>query len=554
LNKPVLLVVDDDPQVLAAVRRDLRSRYRDHYVILGVASGAEALATTHELKRRGDSLAMLISDQRMPGMLGCEVLTRSREVFPQARRVLLTAYSDIDAAVKAINDAHLDYYLSKPWNPPEERLFPVVDDLLDAWQAEYLPEAKGLRLVGHQWSPRSHEIKGFLTSNLIAYHWLDVDRDPGAGTLMKAAGVGDGDLPALFFEDEGPVLRNPEPRQVAERLGRPLCAAFDVYDLVIVGAGPAGLAAAVYGASEGLRTLLLDRHAPGGQAGTSSRIENYLGFPAGLSGSELTRRALTQAQRLGAEFLAPLAVAKISTEGGYKRLTFGDGREIVTRAMLAATGMLYREHPARGMAELTGAGVYYGAAMTEASAIAGRRVVVVGGGNSAGQSALYLSRHAKEVHVVVRRDGLRETMSQYLVDQIAKTPNIFLRPRTEIECVEGEGRVERVEFALLDDASHQVEEFQAVFVFIGTHPCSDWLPSSVLRNGKGFVLTGRDLAAAESYPRIWKQSREPLPLETSEPGIFAAGDVRAGAMNRVASAVGEGSMVVWLAREYLALI
>jgi thioredoxin reductase (NADPH) len=553
LNKPFVLIVDDDPQVVAAVRRDLRSRYREHYTIISAASGPEALAAAHELKRRGDSLAMLISDQRMPGMLGSEVLTRSREVYPLARRVLLTAYSDIEAAVKAINEAHLDYYLSKPWDPPEERLFPVVDDLLDAWQAEYLPEAKGLRLVGRQWSPRSHAIKGFLASNLISYQWLDVARDPGARALLNVAGVGDDELPALFFDDGGSVLRNPEPRQVAERLGRSLSAAFDVYDLVIVGAGPAGLAAAVYGSSEGLRTLLLDRHAPGGQAGTSSRIENYLGFPAGVSGSELTRRAVTQAQRLGAEFLAPLEVTKVSIEGGYKRLTLGDGREIVTRTMLAATGMLYREHPAAGMVDHTGAGVYYGATTTEASAIAGRRVLVVGGGNSAGQGALYLARHAKEVQIVVRRDSLRDTMSQYLVDQIGKAPNIQVRPRTEVTRVEGEGRVERVGLASLDDGSCRVEEFDALFVFIGTRPCNDWLPSNVLRDSKGFVLTGRDLMTAEAYPRIWKELREPLPLETSEPGVFAAGDLRAGAMNRVASAVGEGSMVVWLAREYLAL-
>ena len=553
MNKPVLLIVDDDPQVLAAVRRDLRSRYREHYTVISASSGAEALATASELKSRGDSLAMLISDQRMPGMLGSEVLARSREVYPLARRVLLTAYSDIEAAVKGINEAHLDYYLSKPWQPPEERLYPVVDDLLDAWQAEYLPEAKGLRLVGHQWSPRSHAIKAFLASNLISYYWLDIARDPGARALMNAAGVGEDELPALFFDDGGSVLRDPEPRQVAERVGRSLSAAFDVYDLVIVGAGPAGLAAAVYGASEGLRTLLLDRHAPGGQAGTSSRIENYLGFPTGVSGAELTRRAVTQAQRLGAEFLAPLEVTKVAIEGGYKRVTLGDGREIVTRAMLAATGMLYREHPARGMAEHRGAGVYYGAATTEASAIVGRRVMVVGGGNSAGQGALYLARHAKEVQIVVRRESLGGTMSQYLIEQLEKTPNIRLRPRMEVERVEGDGRVERVGLVSLEDRSSQDEDVDALFVFIGTRPCNDWLSLNVLRDPKGFVLTGRDLMAAEAYPRIWKEPREPLPLETSEPGVFAAGDLRAGAMNRVASAVGEGSMVVWLAREYLAL-
>ncbi|HKB72533.1 MAG TPA: FAD-dependent oxidoreductase [Thermoanaerobaculia bacterium] len=552
MNKPVLLVVDDDPQVLAAVRRDLRSRYRDRYAVLSASSGEEALATVRELKSRGESLALVLSDQRMPGMLGTEVLAQSRETYPLARRVLLTAYSDIDAAVRAINEAHLDHYLSKPWDPPEERLFPVIDDLLDAWQAEYLPEAKGLRLVGHQWSPRSHAVKEFLASNLVPYRWIDVERDPDARALLDAAGVGAEELPALLFED-GAVLRNPEPREVAERLGRSLSAAYDVYDLVIVGAGPAGLAAAVYGASEGLRTLLLDRHAPGGQAGTSSRIENYLGFPAGVSGSELTRRALTQAQRLGAEFLAPLEVTAVSFDGGYKRLTVADSREIVTRTLLAATGMSYREHPAAGMAERTGAGVYYGTATTEAPAFSGRRVLVVGGGNSAGQAAMHLARYAKEVHIVVRRESLRETMSQYLIDQIGKTPNIRLRPLTEVDRVDGQARVECVSLRSCGDGRCAVEEADAVFVFIGTRPRSEWLPPDVLRDAKGFVLTGRDLVSAEAYPRIWKERREPLPLESSVPGVFAAGDVRAGAMNRVAAAVGEGSMMVWLAHQYLAL-
>jgi thioredoxin reductase (NADPH) len=553
MNKPVLFIVDDDPQVLAAVRRDLRSRYRENYMVMSAASGPEALDAIRELKSRGDSLAMLICDQRMPGMMGSEVLAKSRDVYPLARRVLLTAYSDIDAAVKAINEAHLDHYLSKPWEPPEERLYPAIDDLLDAWQAEYLPEAKGLRLVGYQWSPQSHAIKDFLASNLIPYRWLDLARDADARPLMEAAGVSSEELPALFFDDGSPVLRNPEPRQVAERLGKPLTAAFDVYDLVIVGAGPAGLAAAVYGASEGLRTLLLDRHAPGGQAGTSSRIENYLGFPAGVSGSELTRRALAQAQRLGAEFLAPLEVTGVAIDGGYKRLALSDSREIVTRALLACTGMLYREHPAAGIAEHTGAGVYYGAATTEASAFRDRRVIVAGGGNSAGQGAIYLARYASEVEIVIRRDSLRDTMSQYLIEQIEKTPNIRLTPRTEIERVEGEGRVERVTLVSLDDGAATSQDIDALFIFIGTRPRSDWLPAEVLRDAKGFVLTGRDLMATDGYSRMWKEQREPLVLETSVPGVFAAGDLRAGAMNRVASAVGEGSMVVRLAHEYLAL-
>ena len=552
MNKPVLLVVDDDAQVLAAVRRDLRARYRESYVVVSASSGEEALATIRELKARGDELALVISDQRMPGVQGTEVLARSREIYPLARRVMLTAYSDIDAAVKAINEAHLDHYLAKPWDPPEERLFPVVDDLLDSWQAAYLPEAKGLRLVGHQWAPQSHAIKDFLAGNLIPYRWLDIERDADARTLLDAAGVASDGLPALVFED-GSVLRSPAPRQVAERLGRPLSAAFDLYDLVIVGAGPAGLAAAVYGASEGLRTVLLDEHAPGGQAGSSSRIENYLGFPAGVSGSELTRRAVTQAQRLGAELLVPLEAIGVSIDAGYKRLSLGDGREIVTRTLLAATGMAYREHPAPGVSEHTGAGVYYGSSTTEAPVFADRRVVVIGGGNSAGQSAMYLSRYAKEVQIVVRRDSLRDTMSQYLVDQIAKTPNIRLRPRTELGRVEGSGHVERASFLSIDDGTSQVEDVDAVFVFIGTRPRSDWLPADVRRDGKGFVLTGRDLMADSAYARIWKERRDPFSLETSVPGVFAAGDVRAGAMNRVASAVGEGSMVVRFVHEYLAL-
>jgi thioredoxin reductase (NADPH) len=365
--------------------------------------------------------------------------------------------------------------------------------------------------------------------------------------------VQESELPALFFDDGSPVLRNPDPHMVAQRLGKPLTASYDLYDLVIVGAGPAGLAAAVYGASEGLRTLLLDRHAPGGQAGTSSRIENYLGFPAGVSGSELTRRAIAQAQRLGAEFLAPLETMGMSIDGGYKKLTLSDGREVVTRTVLASTGMLYRQHPAPGVAELTGAGVYYGAATTEAAAFRDRHVLVVGGGNSAGQAAMHLARYAKEVEIIVRRDSLRETMSQYLIEQIEKAENIRLRPLTEVTRVEGDGHVERVALTNVEDGEMKLEDADALFIFIGTSPRSDWLPPEVLRDAKGFVLTGRDLMAADDYARIWKEPREPLLLETSVPGVFAAGDLRAGAMNRVASAVGEGSMVVRLAHEYLAL-
>jgi thioredoxin reductase (NADPH) len=550
LAEPVILLVDDDTQVLAAIRRDMRSRYRAEYRVLTANSGETALEAIKELKARGDALAMLISDQRMPTMLGVDLLSKCREIYPVARRVLLTAYSDVKAAVRAINEAHLDHYLEKPWDPPEEHLFPAIDDLLSGWQAEYRPEVTGLRLAGHQWSPRSHDLKDFMASNLIPYRWLDAERDPDARRLMDAAGLAAADLPALFLED-GTVLKNPDARQLAERLGLAMSAAHDLYDLVIVGAGPAGLAAAVYGASEGMRTLLLDARGPGGQAGSSSRIENYLGFPAGVSGSDLTRRALAQAQRLGAEFLVPVCVSGLSVEGGYKRLKLDGGREILTRAVIAATGMTYREHEAQGVAGLTGSGVYYGAAVTEARACRDCRIAVIGGGNSAGQSAVYLSRFAAEVHLLIRRDGLTETMSRYLVDQLALLPNVRVRPKTVLERVAGEGHLERVCLRSLEDNSVSEESLDAVFVFIGTRPHSNWLPPSVLRDKKGFILTGRDLAMIEGLARTWKETRDPMPLETSVPGVFAAGDIRAGAMNRVASAVGEGAIAVRLVSDYL---
>jgi thioredoxin reductase (NADPH) len=551
MTNAVILIVDDDPHVLAALRRDIRARYREEYRILAAGSGEAALGTIQELKARGDSLAMVISDQRMPGMLGVDLLAKSRDVYPLARRVLITAYSDIGAAIRAINEVHLDHYFEKPWDPPEERLYPGVDELLGAWHAEYTPEVTGLRLIGHQWSARSHAVKDFLASNLVPYRWFEVGRDHDAGRLMEASHVVMNELPALFLED-GTVLRNPEIRQIAESLGLGKAAAHDLYDLIIVGAGPAGLAAAVYGASEGLRTLLLDGHGPGGQAGSSSRIENYLGFPTGVSGSELTRRAVAQAHRLGAEFLAPVAVTGVSVNGGYKHLAFGDGRKLVSRAVIAATGMTYRELPAEGIAAYTGAGVYYGSATTEGNALRDRRIVVVGGGNSAGQSAIYLSRYASDVQVVVRADSLSKTMSQYLIEQLGQIPNVRVQLRTAVARVEGDGHLERVWLKSLDDGASVAQDVDALFVFIGARPHSEWLPPEVLCDAKGFVLTGRDMRLREEFARIWKETREPLPLETSVAGLFAAGDVRAGAMNRVASAVGEGAMAVRLVHDYLA--
>jgi thioredoxin reductase (NADPH) len=552
MSEPVILVVDDDPQVLSAIRRDLKDRYQADYRILATASGESALETIGELKRRGDALAMIVSDQRMPGMLGVELLARCRDLYPDTRRVLLTAYSDIRAAIRGINEAHLDHYLEKPWDPPEERLYPAMDDLLSTWQSDYRAEVTGLRVVGHPWSARSHSVKEFLGGNLIPYRWLEAGRDEEAAQLMLASKLATSDLPAVVLEN-GDVLRNPEVPTIAQRLGLKNEAAHDLYDVIIVGAGPAGLAAAVSGAAEGLRTLLLDAHGPGGQAGASSRIENYLGFPTGVSGSELARRAITQAQRLGAEFLSPVGVKGISVdEGGYKRLSLDNGREMLARTVIAATGMTYREHPAEGMAERSGAGVYYGAAMTEGRSCSGRPVFVVGGGNSAGQAAVYLSRFASEVHIVIRRDDLMPTMSHYLIEQLGQISNFRLRKKMEIVRVEGDGRVERIWLRSPASDKPLVEDASAVFVFIGTRPHSDWLSESVLLDAKGFVLTGRDLAPHRDFSRLWKESRDPLPLETSIPGVFAAGDVRAGAMNRVASAVGEGSMAIRLVFDYLA--
>ena len=467
--------------------------------------------------------------------------------------MLLTAYSDIDAAIKAINEAHLDHYLSKPWDPPEECLFPVIDDLLDAWQAEYLPEAKGLRLVGHQWSPRSHAIKDFLAGNLIPYRWLDVARNPDTQSLLDAAGIGPDELPALFFED-GSALRNPEPRQVAERLGRSLSAALDLYDLVIVGAGPAGLAAAVYGASEGLRTLLLDRHAPGGQAGSSSQDREL----SRVSGRRQRQRADAARRDAGAAAGRGDARAARSDRRVHRRgIQAPDAQRRPARSsrgrMLAATGMEYREHPAPGVAEHTGAGVYYGAATTEAPAFSGRRVLVVGGGNSAGQAAMYLARYAKDVQIVVRRDSLRDTMSQYLIDQIEKTPNIRLRSADGARA----RRRERPRRACRAQAGrrHEPGGGRRRGVRLHRHQAAQRLavPPACCATPRDSSSRAGICPRTPRYARIWKERREPMPLETSVPGVFAAGDIRAGAMNRVASAVGEGSMVVRFVHEYLAL-
>ncbi|ACU58840.1 FAD-dependent oxidoreductase [Chitinophaga pinensis] len=549
-NLPYILCIDDDPQVLRALVRDLKSQYREQYRIISTTVISEALESLLELRNKGEIVAMFISDQRMPEMEGVDFLERAMEYYPDARRVLLTAYSDTDAAIKAINSVQLDYYLVKPWSPPEERLYPVLDDLLGNWQSVYRPDFRGIKVVGYQFSPKSHSVKDFLAGNLIPYQWLDVQSSEEAGKLMSLNNLSQKDVPLVFFED-GTFLSNPSIIDIAHKVGLNPQVKLDVYDVVIIGAGPAGLAAGVYGASEGLKTLLIERRAPGGQAGTSSRIENYLGFPSGLSGSELTRRAIAQATRLGTEFITPQSVKDIKQKDGYKKVILEDGTEINTRAVIITTGVDYRQLETKGVPDFTGAGVYYGAAMTEASACTGMEVYIVGGGNSAGQAAMYLSKFAKNVHIIIRREDLSSTMSAYLIEQISGVANITLHPKTEIAEAKGSDRLGQLILCNIDTKEQQEVHADALYIFIGAKPFTDWIALDIIKDEKGFIKTGGDLHNCEAFKRIWKQDRDPYLLETSCPGIFAAGDVRAQAMNRVAAAVGEGSMAISFVHKYL---
>lgn len=551
MKKPILFVVDDDPQVLAAVSRDLRSEYRAAYRIMRTDSPNEGLEALTDLKRKGEVVALFLVDQRMPQMLGVEFLEQAKNIFPEAKSVLLTAYSDTDAAIKAINDVQLDYYLSKPWNPPEEKLYPVLNDLLDVWQLNYIPEFEGLKVLGYQYNPHTHDIKDYLSSNIFPFQWIDVETNPKAKELIELYELESKDLPVVSFPD-GDCMKNPSIPELAKRLGLNVEASESLYDVAIIGAGPSGLAAAVYGGSEGLKTLLIEKKAPGGQAGTSSRIENYLGFPKGLSGQELTHRAITQAKRFGIEFLSPREVTSITTKDNYKILKLDNGEEIRSKSIIVSTGVDYRKLPAEGVEDFTGAGIYYGSSMTEAQACKDREVYIVGGGNSAGQSAVYLSNFARNVYIVIRREDLSSSMSQYLIDQINGVGNIHLVPKTNITRVMGDnGRLTKLELTH-DDKGTNVVEAQALFIFIGSRPYTDWIDLELIKNDKGFLETGRELSRYDNFKKIWKKEREPFLLETCSPGIFASGDVRAGAMNRVASAVGEGSMAIKFVHEYLA--
>ena len=548
MSKPVIFSVDDDAEVLGAIERDLRQHYRGDYRIVKAGSGAEALDAARQLKERGTPIALFLVDERMPGMSGTEMLREALKLHPDSKRVLLTAYADTQAAITGINEVGLDHYLMKPWDPPSEKLYPTLDDLLSDWRAGWRPPFEGIRLIGARSSPRSYAVKEFLSSNQVPYDWTDVDKDAPTQELIRSYGD-PGKLPILLFPD-GTRLIAPTDAQLAEKIGLRTRARLPFYDVVIAGAGPAGLAAAVYGASEGLKTLLIEQRAPGGQAGTSSRIENYLGFPAGVSGADLARRAAAQAQRFGAEVLRQ-EIVSIRRDDPFRYVKLGDGAEISCKALILATGVAVRTMDLPGMAELLGIGVYYGAAMTEAATYRGQSVCVVGAGNSAGQGALFFSRYASKVTLLMRGESLGKSCSSYLIERIANTPNIEVKAQTEVTGVAGTGKLERVGLRNCATGEESVLEAAAMFIFIGAKPRTEMVAGLVALDDKGYVLTGLDLPRTDHKPKEWTLDRDPFLFETSVPGIFAAGDVRGGSGKRVAAAVGEGSGTVSMVHRYL---
>lgn len=546
--KPILLAIDDDVSVLEAVVQDLRRKYGEKHRVLRAASGQTALDMCKQLKERGDTVALFLSDQRMPGMTGVDFLEQVIPLFPEAKRVLLTAYADTDAAIRAINSARIHYYLNKPWDPPEEKLYPVLDDLLQAWNLGYKPPYDGIQLVSPKWSAGDHEVRNFLSRNRIEFKWLDPDKSPQPLSLLRARGIDEAKLPVVLFGD-GSFLIQPTTTQLAEKVGLRTQAQQEYYDVVVVGAGPAGLAAGVYGASEGLKTLLVEPLAPGGQAGSSSKIENYLGFPEGLSGDELAKRAYIQAQRLGAEFLTQ-GVVSIRSNNGYHAVCMTDGREVTCRVCLIATGVDYVRLDVPGEETFYGAGLFYGAALTETNSCSNEEVHIVGGANSAGQAAMHFSRHASKVRMLVRGGSLERSMSKYLIDQIEASPNIIVETQTELVALEGNGHLQQI--TLRTAGVESKRDATSVFVFIGAAPKTQWLPEAVLRDSKGFVLAGPDLKAKTQ--EAWKLDRDPYLLESSVPGIFVAGDVRYGSIKRCASAVGEGSIAIQFVHQYMATL
>ncbi len=548
-SKPVIIAVDDEPEVVQAVQRDLRTRYASDYRILWAEGGQEALDTLKTLALQGAPVALMLVDQRMPGVTGIDVLRETLDIYPGAKRALLTAYADTEAAIQAINEVGLDHYILKPWDPPEEKLYPILDDLLDDWQAGYRPTFEGIRVIGQQWSRAAHDIKAFLARNQIPYRSMDIETDPAAVALTEKAGATLADLPIVLF-GEGPPLMTPTPSQIAERAGLKTHAASDVYDVVIIGGGPAGLAAAVYGASEGLATLLIEEEAPGGQAGQSSLIENYLGFPKGISGSDLARRAAAQAQRLGAEILVPGTVTGLTRNDPFVTVHLADGTSVTTKSMVVASGVSYRKLTAEGLDPLIGAGVYYGTSNIEAASHRGQPMYVVGGGNSAGQAALFLTRFTDSVTIIIRSDDLKATMSQYLIDNLDANPAVSVHPNAQVVAAYGGDHLEGL--LIRDRITEEDEKVDAgaLFVFIGQSAHTEWLADVVQLDDRGFILTGSDLGPLKG----WSAERDPLPLETSVPGIFAAGDVRHGSIKRVAGAVGEGATAIRFVHQHLAAL
>lgn len=551
MKLPFIVIVDDDEQVLRAIQRDIRSKYRDEYRVAASESAVEALDVLKELKLKSETVALLISDQRMPEMEGIVFLEKAKEIYPDAKQVLLTAYSDIEAAITAINKVKLDYYLLKPWHPPEEKLYPVLNDLLDDWQAIYKPDHEGIKVVGYQWSPKSHRLKEFLSGNLIPYLWLDVEsNEEESNQYMVSAGITRSSLPLVVLKD-GSTAIDPSFTELASKIGLRQQASEKMYDVLIIGAGPAGLAASVYGSCEGLKTLLIEKSNPGGQASSSSRIENYLGFPQGLSGGELTRRAITQTMRLGTEILTPIEVKSIRVQDGYKITEMTDGSEIHSKAIVIATGVAYNKLDIPGIENFTGAGVYYGSASVEAHACKGQDIYIVGGGNSACQAALYMSGFAKEVTIFIRRESLKQTAANYLVENISKAPNIKVLGDTEVIATAGNQVLETISLKNVKTGEERTVPAKALFVYIGAKPGTGWLEETILKDEKGFILTGTELMKQKSFTAKWKLEREPFLSESCIPGIFASGDVRSGAQTGISAAVGEGAMAIRFVRKYL---